>query len=1160
MSSNNNNNKDLESSNSNTGTNIPTTTTTTPWNSKYTVNQEEDLTPASDHQSTSNTSSNLSISSMSDPFASSSASSSSLNTISTSTTNSTSSSLPSPDSIFTMSNLVNSLNSSSTTSSSSEPSVPIPNNSKPMSTTGSNSSVTSSGSQQPHAYDNTPPFASSPDFTGSSPTFNRWPLSDTPVGSHTNSPREYPLSIPYNFGGSGTESLRTTPPSSHVNVPALSISGDDSSSFSNTSATNISTTTTTTTTTTTANTTTTTASPLSDQQTTPVFFSHNLSTHTHPPSALGTLSPMVSGLCSTGVSPSGTPIMSATTAPENVATLAISPSSKPSSQTSAANTSSTEKVSTSDVPSPENQQTNSSPSTTTTTTTTTTRKTIPSPTNIKAEPKPESQHKVQAPIITVTSTSTSTTSATTTPIPPYARSSAKSGSGSSRRATTLDVPGLTRSRVSPNGHISQRDVGSKLVIVMVGLPARGKSYVTNKLCRYLNWQQHNARIFNVGNTRRKASKNPGPASVPLPDSGPHTKVWSQPPSNSISNDSEEADADGGNKNNNNTPTTTNDVLSAADSNHGNAPTNSTSSSDPSTNGTESNEKKTEDASSYSQQKKGNTEQNADFFSPKNEKSFALREQWAMDTLDELLDYVITGPGSVGILDATNTTIARRKKVLNRIKERSDGQLKVLFLESICTNNHIIENNIRLKLSGPDYKDCDTEVALKDFVDRMRNYEKVYQAVTEGEDDSGEDFQYIKMIDVGKKVVCYNIKGFLAGQVVFFLLNFNLAERQIWITRHGESTDNAAGRIGGDAGLTPRGKKFAKALSRFMDYQKTQFRKSQLKKHAESDHFLTNSSNAKSPDHKNEGDEPEEPNFCVWTSMLRRSIDTAEYFDEEEYDIKEMRMLNELGAGFCDGMTYPEIKMSYPQEYQARMSDKITYRYPGPGGESYLDVINRLRPVIVEVERMTDNNLIIAHRVVCRILLAYFMNLGRDAIGDLDVPLHTLYCLEPKPYGVSWEAYEYDDKTDWFYRVPKETMLERNRRPSIAPQLSGRTRQYSVMPTNPDMKVPNATAGPFSFSPQSPFANPSIMMGMGGGHNFGSGAPGFSAQRGLAPPGSNPSATTAALRGGGIGGGINNTGMQPSSAPNFSFSQSSFSTLPTVSELSAHLNTHLRRSG
>jgi len=41
-----------------------------------------------------------------------------------------------------------------------------------------------------------------------------------------------------------------------------------------------------------------------------------------------------------------------------------------------------------------------------------------------------------------------------------------------------------------------------------------------------------------------------------------------------------------------------------------------------------------------------------------------------------------------------------------------------------------------------------------------------------------------MINVGKTLVAHNIQGFLAGQAIFFLLNFNLAERQIWITRHG----------------------------------------------------------------------------------------------------------------------------------------------------------------------------------------------------------------------------------------------------------------------------------------------------------------------------------------------------------------------------------------
>jgi len=55
---------------------------------------------------------------------------------------------------------------------------------------------------------------------------------------------------------------------------------------------------------------------------------------------------------------------------------------------------------------------------------------------------------------------------------------------------------------------AERCVDAKLVIVMVGLPARGKSYITKKVCRYLNWLQHDTMIFNVGNRRRKVAGRP----------------------------------------------------------------------------------------------------------------------------------------------------------------------------------------------------------------------------------------------------------------------------------------------------------------------------------------------------------------------------------------------------------------------------------------------------------------------------------------------------------------------------------------------------------------------------------------------------------------------------------------------------------------------------
>lgn len=130
-------------------------------------------------------------------------------------------------------------------------------------------------------------------------------------------------------------------------------------------------------------------------------------------------------------------------------------------------------------------------------------------------------------------------------------------------------------------------------------------------------------------------------------------------------------------------------------------------------------------------------------------------------------------------------------------------------------HQILERNFRLKLLGPDYRDKPAAEALADFKSRVSNYEKAYQPV--GEWEEKHDIQYCKLMNVGKKVIAYNISGYLSGQCVFYLMNFNLAgewwdevvvtvdlmlvfmlDRQIFLTRHGQSEDNVVGRIGGDA--------------------------------------------------------------------------------------------------------------------------------------------------------------------------------------------------------------------------------------------------------------------------------------------------------------------------------------------------------------------------
>ncbi|KAI9791882.1 MAG: hypothetical protein M1835_000060 [Candelina submexicana] len=630
-------------------------------------------------------------------------------------------------------------------------------------------------------------------------------------------------------------------------------------------------------------------------------------------------------------------------------------------------------------------------------------------------------------------TDTPATTAPNSPKIPPLRQNSGSATSARSRPTTLDIPGLTKSKASPDGRIAQRDVGAKLVIVMVGLPARGKSYVTKKLARYLNWLQHNTEIFNVGERRRVAAGGQTPfqqapqmdyLTKGRPKDIVHKDSMSTTIPNGIIEQKEQLDP----------PTLAAKILINGEPESPSPKIESfqhrSGKKSASANGhhpetvasflaNEANFAHLNVSTPDELPNPETMEQSADFFDPHNRKAAQLREQVAMSALDDLLDYVLDRGGSVGILDATNSTLERRKLIMRKIRERGGPELNVLFLESLCVDEHLLESNMRLKLSGPDYRDQDPTTALADFKKRVAIYERNY--VPLGEYEEKNDMPYVQIIDVGRKVVSHQIRGFLSAQTVYYLLNFNLSPRQIWVTRHGESIDNVNGKIGGDSHLSANGDKYARALTRFITYERKEWHVKQQSK-ALSTHFppLPGDTTPPNPEYTlntEDGMDSSGKNFCVWTSMLNRSIETAQYFDEDDYDIKQMKMLDELNAGVMEGMTYEEIKTKHADEYELRRRDKLHYRYPGPGGEGYLDIINRLRAVIVEVERMTDHVLLVGHRSVARVLLAYFKGLKREDVADVDVPLGILYMLEPKPYGVEFKAYRYNPDSDWFDYVP-----------------------------------------------------------------------------------------------------------------------------------------------
>ena len=228
--------------------------------------------------------------------------------------------------------------------------------------------------------------------------------------------------------------------------------------------------------------------------------------------------------------------------------------------------------------------------------------------------------------------------------------------------------------------------------------------MTKKIARYLNWLQHDTRIFNVGERRRVAAgglpSNTSPGitrtrplrsinitteslsralmdeNITIPTT-PSTKILinGEPPTLEM------------------LPSPALDLVE--DINSGRLTSGIVS------NGSTQDARLAPERVAPPLHRTESTEKihDASFFDPNNEQAAHIRDEIAMATLDELLDYILEHGGSVGIFDATNSTLDRRKLVMDRIRERAGPELGVLFLESLCVDEQLLESNMRLKLSG-----------------------------------------------------------------------------------------------------------------------------------------------------------------------------------------------------------------------------------------------------------------------------------------------------------------------------------------------------------------------------------------------------------------------------------------------------------------------------
>ena len=344
---------------------------------------------------------------------------------------------------------------------------------------------------------------------------------------------------------------------------------------------------------------------------------------------------------------------------------------------------------------------------------------------------------------------------------------------------------------------------------------------------------------------------------------------------------------------------------------------------------------------------------AQFFDNNNKENLKLRESFFHHTMFELNNYLINLNGHIGILDATNSTKLRRKKII-RFFSLFKYKKKIIFLENITNDYTILQNNINFKKSSPDYLDVSEETMKNDFNKRLEHYTKIYEDI---EDE--ENIKYLKIYNCGKKVIFNDIYGEIETLILNYIVNFRVNLKTIYISRHGQSLFNLENRIGGDPDITEEGYKYAKKLYNYI------------------------SLNYK----------PDE--IVIFTSNLKRTKNTAHLFIENNYNVKHKDLLNEIDGGICENMTYEEVKLNMPELYNNRKKDKFYFKYPE--GESYYDLILRVKEFILELNRLDKPILIISHNAIIRVIFSYFLSYRYDDIPYVNVPLHKLFCIKNDEY-------------------------------------------------------------------------------------------------------------------------------------------------------------------
>ncbi|MCP4682886.1 MAG: 6-phosphofructo-2-kinase/fructose-2,6-bisphosphatase [Desulfobacterales bacterium] len=338
---------------------------------------------------------------------------------------------------------------------------------------------------------------------------------------------------------------------------------------------------------------------------------------------------------------------------------------------------------------------------------------------------------------------------------------------------------------------------------------------------------------------------------------------------------------------------------------------------------------------------GKDTSNPEFFNPDNKDGVRLREKIALKNIQGANDY-LKKMGQVAILDATNVSTKRRRKIVSLL-----GDFPLLFIECFNNDEEILEASIHRKVTLPEFRHQDKRSALGSFKQRINFYKKKYSP-------PGDERNFIKMDSLYNRILDEEITDDIPyyDQIRDILVADTV--KNLFLIRHGETYFNLKNRIGGNSGLTENGKAQAGALAEY-------FKNKQIP--------------------------------VIFTSKKRRTIQTAEPIKklQESAAIIPLEEFNEIDSGICECMSYEEIRKKMPHVYLKRKKDKYGYIYPE--GEGYISMKKRIDRGIKKALYLSGNSpniMIIGHRAVNRMILSHFMYRRKDDVPYIYVPQDRFY--------------------------------------------------------------------------------------------------------------------------------------------------------------------------